>query len=221
MTGLGKQSKVLSDTQLRRLLEFVKTETRFPERNEVIVQLSFRAGLRAKEIAGLTWAMVMDEGVIGGKDDELEVRNVASKGKRGGRRIPMNPELKKSLEVLYELERAISGSTQARASERGTANSYVVTLSKGIGDLTSRAASVAFLMNGKGVQQGWMAKLGFEGATSHSGRRTFITKASRMVSSVGGSLRDVMELAGHSSLQMTARYTDENADAKRKLVGKM
>ena len=76
-------------------------------------------------------------------------------------------------------------------------------------------------MNGKRGQQGWFAKLGFEGVTSHAGRRTFLTKAARTVSSVGGSLRDVMELAGHSSLQMTARYIDENAEAKRKLVSKM
>jgi len=215
MIGLGKQSKTLSDAQLKRLLAFVKNDTRFPERNTAIVQLSFRAGLRSKEIAGLTWSMVVDDGVVGGKDCELEIRNVTSKGKRGGRRIPMNEDLRDALVELYELEQSKGD------AERGTANSFVITLAKGKTDVKSRAASVAFLMNGKRAQQGWFAKLGFEGVTSHAGRRTFLTKAARMVSSVGGSLRDVMELAGHSSLQMTARYIDENAEAKRKLVSKM
>ena len=127
----------------------------------------------------------------------------------------MNEELRVALDELYELER------NKGDAERGTANAFVITLAQGKTDVKSRAASVAFLMNGKGTQQGWFAKLGFEGVTSHAGRRRFLTKAARMVSDVGGSLRDVMELAGHSSLQMTARYIDENAEAKRKLVSKM
>ena len=49
-------------------------------------------------------------------------------------------------------------------------------------------------------------QLGFEGCSSHSGRRTAITRWARKISSVGGSLRDVQSLARHSSLQMTQRY---------------
>ena len=212
--GLGKQSKTLSDAQLKRLLAFVKTETGFPERNTAIVQLSFRAGLRSKEIACLTWEMCVDEGIVGGKDCELELRDIASKGKRGGRRIPMNADLRIALEELYTHEK------EKDDDARGIPTAFVVTLARAT-SVKSRAASVAFLMNGNRGQQGWFAKLGFEGVTSHAGRRTFLTKAARMVSSVGGSLKDVMELAGHSSLQMTARYIDENAEAKRKLVSKM
>jgi len=212
--GLGKQSKTLSDAQIKRLLAFVKTETGFPERNDVIVQLSFRAGLRAKEIACLTWEMCVDEGIVGGKDCELEVRNVTSKGKRGGRRIPMNEELRIALDKLYTHEK------EKNDDARGIPTAFVVTLARAT-SARSRAASVSFLMNGNHKQQGWYAKLGFTGVTSHAGRRTFITKAARMVSSVGGSLTDIMEIAGHSSLQMTARYIDENAEAKRKLINKM
>ena len=39
-----------------------------------------------------------------------------------------------------------------------------------------------------------------------------------LVSQVGGSLRDVQELAGHTSLAMTQRYIEGDTEAKRKLV---
>ena len=54
-----------------------------------------------------------------------------------------------------------------------------------------------------------------DGCSSHSGHRTFVTKAARKIVEAGGSLRDVQQLAGHRSLQTTHGYIDENAQAKR------
>ena len=53
----GKQAKILSDDNLENLLLFAET-SRHPLRNKVMVLLSAKAGLRAGEIANLTWAMV-------------------------------------------------------------------------------------------------------------------------------------------------------------------
>ena len=62
------------------------------------------------------------------------------------------------------------------------------------------------------------AAIGFEGASSHSGRRTFITRAAKKITEAGGSLRDVQQLAGHSSLATTQRYIEGDTEAKRKVI---
>ncbi len=61
--------------------------------------------------------------------------------------------------------------------------------------------------------------LGMVGCSSHSGRRTFVTRAARKVVEAGGSLRDVQQLAGHANLGTTQGYIEGSSDAKRRLVG--
>ena len=201
--GLTRQAKTLTDAQFRALLRYVDEETHFPERNRVVVMLSFKAGLRAKEIAGVTWGMLTD--TQGNLTDSLSLSNHATKG-TSGRVIPLHPELRTALMTLHAYE-----SNKGRVG----ADAFIVTLQKGASDLVTRSNSVQFLF------KDWFAKLGFTGASSHSGRRTFITKAARTVSAVGGSLRDVQALAGHASIQVTQRYVDTDPEAQRKLVDKL
>lgn len=62
--------------------------------------LSVKAGLRAGEIAALTWAMVTDaEGQV---SEALQLENQATKGKKGGRRIPLHPQLRAALTALRQ-----------------------------------------------------------------------------------------------------------------------
>src|SRR5260370_19427113 len=94
---LARQAKIISPAQERKALHAVQTH-RHPERDAVMVLLSLKAGLRSCEIAALTWGMVTDaEGAI---DHTIRLPNVASKGTKGGREIPLNPDLRAALKVL-------------------------------------------------------------------------------------------------------------------------
>jgi integrase len=186
----GKQAKILSDDNLDDLLLFAET-SRHPLRNKVIVLLSAKSGLRAGEIAHLNWAMVTDpSGAIG---TGLELPDTAAKN-GSGRVIPLHEDLQAALAAW----RAASNSDgPVIVSERG-------------GPMTPQSIVVWFA-NAYRVT-------GLSGCSSHSGRRTFITRAARLVHHAGGSLRDVQLLAGHRSIQTTQRYIDGDTDAQRKLV---
>lgn len=64
----------------------------------------------------------------------------------------------------------------------------------------------------------WYRHIGFDGCSSHSGRRTFITNTARKILTVGGSLRDVQMLAGHTNLRTTQRYIEANPEAQVRIV---
>jgi integrase len=98
---LRKQAKVVSSRELKRLLDYA-AHGRYPERDRVLVLLSFKAGFRAKEIAGLRWSMVTD--TSGELVDQLALPDRASKGRNGGRVVPMHRELRDALAILMVAE---------------------------------------------------------------------------------------------------------------------
>jgi integrase len=108
----GKQAKILSDSNIDELLLFGKT-TRQPARNRVMVLLSAKAGLRAGEIAHLTWEMVTDPTGTVGTTIELPDR-AAKKG--SGRKVPLHGDLRRA---LTEFRAVTEGTGPAIKSERG------------------------------------------------------------------------------------------------------
>jgi integrase len=187
----GKQAKILSLGDVNDLLVFASC-TRHPLRNRVIILLAAKAGLRASEIANLTWDMVVDP--TGDVSSVIELRDIAAKN-GSGRLIPVHPDLRQALVACRGLSTGSSG--PIIRSERGcpmTPLSIVVWFNR------------AF------------RNIGLHGCSSHSGRRTFITRAARLAHKAGGSLRDVQLLAGHRSIQTTQRYIDGDTDVQRKLV---
>src|SRR5467141_67244 len=93
----SKQAKIISPAQEKALLGSVAT-TRSPARDRVMVLLSMKAGLRAKAMASLTWAMVTD--APGQVAEVMHVPNRARKGTTGGRTMPMHPDLHIALGTL-------------------------------------------------------------------------------------------------------------------------
>lgn len=89
----GIPAKIVGLGDLRRVLG-VARNTRHPQRNRVIVLLSFKAGLRACEVAGLEWNMVLDARGCVGRFVEVSA-SIAKNG--SGRRIPMNDDLRRGL----------------------------------------------------------------------------------------------------------------------------
>jgi integrase len=186
----GKQAKALSKDDLQDLLVYASA-TRHPLRNAVMVLLSAKAGLHAGEIANLTWDMVVDAtGHISGL---IELADTAAK-KFSGRSIPVHPDLIAALSTWRQVAPPFD---YVIASERG-------------GQMRPLSIVVWFNRAFKNI--------GLKGCSSHSGRRTFVTRAARIVHKAGGSLRDVQLLAGHRSIQTTQRYIDGDTDAQRKLV---
>jgi integrase len=189
---MTQPAKVLAHGDVRRMLRRAARSRRAP-RDELIILLSCKAGLRACEIAGLDWAMVLSP--AGAVADAIQVAGTIAKNGRG-RRIPIHPELRAALRSCHSWEgKPVRG--PVIRSQRG-------------GHFTPRG-----IVN-------WFAalydSLDLQGCSSHSGRRTFITNAAKLVSKAGGSLRDVQELAGHRALTTTERYIEGDRDAQRKLV---
>jgi integrase/recombinase XerD len=189
---LGKQAKTLTKGQIETTRAWL-AGSRYPIRNRVILLLSVRAGLRAKEIAGLTWIMVTEaDGQI---SQAIQLHDNASKG-RSGRTIPMHSDLRSALQDLHlEL--------------KPKPNDFVISTER------SKRTSPQVIVN---LFARWYEILGFSGCSSHSGRRTFITNAARKISTVDGSLRDVQMLAGHANLRTTQRYIEPNASAQVRVV---
>ena len=154
--GLSKQAKILTKSQENAILGFI-ANTRYPLRNKVIFLLSIRAGLRAKEISAVTWAMVTDS--TGNIADSLNLQNIASKGNSGGV-IPLNRELKQALIGYHNSLNSPSPNMSVIQSERQGKTSPQVIVN---------------------TLCGWYEKLGFNGCSSHSRRRTFITNAAKKI----------------------------------------
>lgn len=185
-------AKVLGRAELCRLLSIIKS-TRHPIRNRVMILLSFHAGLRACEMSGLTWSMVL--GPAGRLTGSLSLGMGITKGGKP-RTIPASRDLQLALKHLH--------------AKQGRPSDGPVMLSERGGAMTPRSVVNWFRQT--------YDTLGMAGCSSHSGRRTFITRAARLLPKINGSLRDVQELAGHSALSTTERYIQGDRAIQRKLV---
>lgn len=175
-----KQARVLTDAEFKRLLAVV-AQMKHAGRNRLALMLSHLAGLRVGEIAALTVRDVVD---CGGKVRE-QLRLSAEVTKGGHARVVfLNDKLRREIErhrnEWYEEREADAPLLLTQKRTAFSAN----TLCQLIGQLYRNA--------------------GLDGATSHSGRRWFITRLAHS----GVSTKVIMTLVGHRNLTTTQRYID-------------
>ena len=208
----------MDDQQLAEFLDEVLETAKRPEVERTAFLLSFKAGLRVQEIAGLEWkknmlgprgAIRMEEfDVIGSKGrvkrEKFPVLFVGSdiaKGatRKGGigkygkeRTLRLHPMLLAALEELREMD--LPGPYVIPSGKQGAAQT-----------LQCRAHALRMRLNRI------YDRLGYVDCTTHSGRRTFITNGARKAALVGCSLRDIQQMAGHRQLTTTQQYIDTTA----------
>jgi integrase/recombinase XerD len=184
-----RQAQTLTDAQLRRVLHYCRTR-RHPLRDETIILTSFYAGLRAIEIAALKYADVYDE--QGSVRDQFTLRATQSKGGRT-RTVYIGSKLKRAFKEYH-------------ASIVGHKEDMPLFPSQKGGHFSANTMCQLFLDIYKAC--------GLRDASSHSGRRTYITK----LANKGVGVRLLAELAGHSHISTTQRYIDVNAEQLKEAV---
>ncbi len=191
-----KRAKTLDDPQFDILMSYLARGNN-PLRDRVMFALSFKCGLRAKEIAGLNWEDVTDaQGSVLPAGAIIDLSHKITKGGKVDSKIIMHPlvhdcliELQASDGVKFILD------APRTPSGRMTYNNVTV------------------------YMHAVYKRLGFQGCSSHSGRRTFGTKLARSCNQNGGSIADVQQLMRHSDIRTTRIYIDPSDTQKNMVMG--
>jgi integrase/recombinase XerD len=190
---MSKQAKTLTQQELRRVLDYTATR-KHSVRNRALLMTTHLSGMRVGEVASLRNSDVLDaEGNI---RNEIRLSAEQTKGNEA-RVVFVSDKLRKELELYTRLMRNANVNpalkffySQKRTSDGFTAN----TLTQFFHYLYKKA--------------------GIDGASSHSGRRTFITN----LATKGVGVRVLMSLAGHKNISTTQAYIDVNDEMKRRAV---
>lgn len=182
--GGPKRARVLADADILKALAHVERGNS-PASDCVKVLLSCKAGLRAAEIAELRRHAFTDA------HGKVSTYLTVFSSKTGTvREIPIHPMLRDALQRLItthpQTDRVAFSARHGRIRPQ-----------------TAKSVTVWFLR--------LYRQLGLVGCSSHSGRRTFATRAARACGAHNASLADVQRLLGHAQLSSTECYLDFSA----------
>jgi len=183
------QAKSLTNQDIEKVLRYIDANKN-AIRNRCIFLFSLYGGLRAKEIALLLIGDVLNaDGTV-----KQEVRLTAEQTKgRHGRTIYLSQKLRDELAYYLKFKSVLFPDRPLFATCR----------------------RFGFTANTMTQHLWWMyQRAGVSGASSHSGRRSFITT----LASKGVGVRVLASLAGHRSIAVTQAYIDVNDDMKRRAV---
>lgn len=183
---MRSKAKVLEDEEIGKFLAEV-ARTAHGRRDTVALLFGFKCGLRACEIARIRWADVTDSrGALIPIGSWIELPAHITKGKKPDSKVLMHQEVH---DALFELMKV-----GARASE---------IIYSGKSDTEGMTVNALTVYLHRLYQEH-----GFVGCSSHSGRRSYITKMSRICNLHGSSIKDVQLLARHSDIRTTEKYVE-------------
>ena len=173
------QAKTLSTAEIEQLLTHITTR-KYAARNRSMMLLTHWAGLRIGEVACLRWSDVTTtDGLV---KDEIRLLPDMTKG-RHARTVFVSIRLREELAAYAAEAKCVDRSYPFFASQKSVKSGF---------NANSLAQTFALLYEGAGL----------EGASSHSGRRTFLTS----LANKGTAIHILKTLAGHRSISTTAAY---------------
>jgi integrase/recombinase XerD len=184
------QAKTLTQAEIDQVLRYIATKQRYSARNRAILLTSYYSGMRVGEIAAIRIGDIRnDDGTI---RHEVRLSAAQTKG-NNGRTVFINEKLRAELSSYLRTHKHRHPSEQLFFTEK----------------------QIGFSANSLAQWFFWVyKKAGLGGASSHSGRRTFITS----LANKGIGVRVLASLAGHKSIQVTQHYIDVNDGMKRAAV---
>jgi integrase/recombinase XerD len=194
------QAKVLNEKEIRKVLLYIAGR-KHATRNRTMFVLLNQTGMRVGELAALRLCDVLTK--TGEIVEEIRLAASQTKGSRG-RTVVLSTkaqeEIKNYLQTRFKLKDLLA------VTMTDTTRALFTTQKEPNRGFTASTLTQHFHYMYKGA--------GITGASSHSSRRSFITKLSEM----GVSVRVLMDLAGHRSLAVTQKYIESNPKLMRSAV---
>ena len=188
---MAKQAKTLNQAELRKVLDYISTR-KHSARNRAMLMITFLAGMRVAEVASLKFSDVVD--VDGNIRNEIRLTPAMTKGEFA-RTVFISERLRKELEQYIHFYNPTDKTMKFFYSQRKESNGFNAnTLTQHFHYLYKR--------------------VGIVGASSHSGRRSFISN----LAARGIGVRVLMGLAGHRAISSTQKYIEINDNMLRSAV---
>ena len=185
------QAKTLNEQELNQVLDHASTRQN-GVRDRTLILISHLSGMRVGEIAALTVGHVVDS--KGAIKTEIRLTAEQTKGKHP-RTVFVNSRLVQELTDYIKTIRTDDPERALFPSKKNPRRGF---------SPNSLAQHYLSLYHGAGI----------EGASSHSGRRSYATS----IASKGVGLRVLMRLMGHRNVSTTAVYIDANDNMLRSAV---